>query len=86
MGKRNFRDRFHLINKCLITPRLKAESEGLLNKNKEPIRIRRKDFWELHVAYKLMEPKFTQNLKHEVDGLIFQPVNKVFVGMKKCKF
>uniref|UniRef100_A0A914BXE9 mRNA-capping enzyme n=1 Tax=Acrobeloides nanus TaxID=290746 RepID=A0A914BXE9_9BILA len=78
VGKRNFRDRFHLINKCLITPRLKAESEGLLNKNKEPIRIRRKDFWELHVAYKLMEPKFTQNLKHEVDGLIFQPVNKPY--------
>lgn len=48
-------------------------SHGLINKQREPFSVRDKAFWEVERAGKLLEPKFTQNLSHEPDGLIFQP-------------
>lgn len=46
---------------------------GLINKEREPFSVRDKGFWEVFQAKKLLEPKFTKNLGHEPDGLIFQP-------------
>lgn len=39
--------------------------------------IRRKDFFDLSATEKLLNPKFTSQLCHEIDGLIFQPVRGV---------
>ena len=39
--------------------------------------VRIKDFWELEAVPKLFEEKFTKSLGHEIDGLIFQPVEGV---------
>lgn len=46
---------------------------GLINKEREPFSVRDKGFWDVFQAKKLLEPKFTKNLGHEPDGLIFQP-------------
>lgn len=43
------------------------------------------DFWELEAVRKLFDEKFTRNVGHEIDGLIFQPVNEVSFKMK-CMF
>ena len=39
--------------------------------NEEPFRVRRKDFWPLPFAGKLLND-FIPQLSHECDGLIFQ--------------
>ena len=46
---------------------------GLIDKNKEPFSIRKKEFWDVSEAYKLMSDDFKNQLAHEPDGLIFQP-------------
>lgn len=46
---------------------------GLINKIREPFSVREKQFWDVTQAKKLLGPKFTKNLGHEPDGLIFQP-------------
>ena len=35
--------------------------------------IRKKEFWDVSEAHKLMSDKFKKGLAHEPDGLIFQP-------------
>lgn len=77
MGKENFRLRFQAIDVEIIKPRTYAFKEKRLRRESEPISIRRKDFWELEFAYKIYESKFQKCLKHEIDGLILQPVNLV---------
>lgn len=44
---------------------------GFYRYNEEPFRMRRKDFWPLPQAGKLLRD-FIPNLSHESDGLIFQ--------------
>lgn len=44
---------------------------GFYRYNEEPFRLRRKDFWPLPQASKLLKD-FIPNLCHESDGLIFQ--------------
>jgi mRNA-capping enzyme len=34
---------------------------------------RKKEFWDVSEAHKLMSDKFKKGLAHEPDGLIFQP-------------
>lgn len=41
--------------------------------------IRRKDFYDLPLTEKLLGPKFNSIVCHEVDGLIFQPVDGVSI-------
>lgn len=36
-----------------------------------------KEFWELEAVRKLFDDKFTKSVGHEIDGLIFQPVEEV---------
>src|SRR5699024_10848352 len=55
-------------------PRENAKRDGLIDRTKEPIGIRMKDFCELKDTFKYFSPKFTKVLSHEIDGLIFQPV------------
>ena len=71
----NFHMRFERITTDLIKPRNAAIERGLLNKDKEPFGVRRKDFWDVnyHTTQKLLSPQFQQQLLHEPDGLIFQP-------------
>ena len=33
--------------------------DGVINKAKEPFSIRKKDFWDVADAYKLLRPEFT---------------------------
>uniref|UniRef100_A0A158QR87 mRNA-capping enzyme n=1 Tax=Haemonchus placei TaxID=6290 RepID=A0A158QR87_HAEPC len=46
---------------------------GRIRKEREPMSVRVKDFWEMEALPKLFEPKFTKNVGHEIDGLILQP-------------
>ncbi|KAJ1369188.1 hypothetical protein KIN20_030594 [Parelaphostrongylus tenuis] len=75
VGKDNFDIRFMCIRKELIEPRNAAIKAGRIRKEREPMSVRVKDFWELEALPKLFEPKFTKNVGHEIDGLILQPVD-----------
>ncbi|KAK6755147.1 hypothetical protein RB195_013868 [Necator americanus] len=75
VGKDNFDVRFMCIRRELIEPRNAAIKAGRIRKDREPMSVRVKDFWELEALPKLFEPKFTKNVGHEIDGLILQPVD-----------
>ncbi|KAL6741945.1 hypothetical protein Aduo_015150 [Ancylostoma duodenale] len=75
VGKENFDIRFMCIRRELIEPRNAAIKAGRIRKEREPMSVRVKDFWELEALSKLFEPKFTKNVGHEIDGLILQPVD-----------
>ena len=51
--------------------------EGRLFREREPIGVRRKEFWSLNSTESLLGEKFCKKLGHEPDGLIFQPTNDV---------
>src|SRR5699024_9795261 len=70
----NFRERLDFIFKQVFMPRENAKRTGRIDRNKEPIGIRMKDFCELKDTYKYFSAKFQKVLSHEIDGLIFQPV------------
>ena len=50
---------------------------GRIIREREPIGIRRKDFWDVQTTSALLDEKFTRKLGHEPDGLIFQPIDEV---------
>lgn len=70
----------------IISPRNAAIEKGLLVKSKETFGVRRKDFWDatVQMTHKLLSPSFLSQLRHEPDGLIFQPEYDVstVVGFK----
>ncbi|KAJ6222243.1 hypothetical protein RDWZM_000788 [Blomia tropicalis] len=70
----NFRERLDFIYKQVFMPRENAKRTGLIDRSKEPIGIRMKDFCEIKDTYKYFTSKFIKVLSHEIDGLIFQPV------------
>jgi len=76
VGKCDFRRRLECIEKEIVGARNKYIMDGVINKAKEPFSIRKKDFWDVADAYKLLRPEFTSKLAHEPDGLIFQPAAK----------
>jgi mRNA-capping enzyme len=55
---------------------------GRIIREREPIGIRRKDFWDVPATSALLGEKFMRKLGHEPDGLVFQPIEEV----KKKKF
>lgn len=73
VGKNNFEARLQIIFKQIIFPREEAKKNGTIDRTKEPIGIRIKDFFDLHKTAQLLSPNFQRNLAHETDGLIFQP-------------
>lgn len=74
----NFRKRMDCIWKEIIAPRTKAMGTGRIRRDLEPISIRIKDFWPLEQVRKVFDPKFLNAVGHEIDGLIFQPVNESY--------
>ncbi|UYV62070.1 RNGTT [Cordylochernes scorpioides] len=74
VGKTHFTRRLHCIRAELIQPRHEAMKNGIIIREREPFSIRIKEFWEIPWAGKLLDSKFTEQLAHEIDGLIFQPV------------
>lgn len=73
--------RWRLIEETVMRPRVQERQMietkggkmacGLYRYDQEPFRIRRKDFWPLPQAAKLLDD-FIPQLSHECDGLIFQ--------------
>lgn len=57
----------------IIKPRTVAMYEGQINKTSEPFSIRAKQFYAVEAAASLLSEKFSKQLCHEPDGLIFQP-------------
>lgn len=51
--------------------------EGRIFREREPIGIRRKDFWDVQTTSALLGEKFREKLGHEPDGLVFQPIEEV---------
>ena len=76
VGQKNFQARFDCIQKGIIKPRNDALKMGLIDRSKEPIGIRRKDFFDLAATEKVMK----LNTGHTHDGLIFQPVDQPYIG------
>lgn len=66
-----------LYQKEIIEPRVEAMKEGRIIREREPIGIRRKDFWDVQTTSALLGEKFTKKLGHEPDGLVFQPIEEV---------
>lgn len=60
--------------------------EGRIFREREPIGIRRKDFWDIQTTSSLLGEKFREKLGHEPDGLIFQPVEEVTYSRNKLCF
>ncbi len=77
VSKFNYDRRLACIDHELIDPRRRAMQEGLLLRANEPISVRRKQFWPVETVAKLFAPKFTDVVGHEIDGLIFQPLDDV---------
>lgn len=73
-------DRLTCIDVEIVQPRNKAFAEGRLNKAAEPFSIRLKQFWDVTQSKSLLSDKFSKNLAHEPDGLIFQPAKEPYVA------
>jgi len=69
----NFRTRYTAIGDEIINPRIEAMKERRIHREREPIGVRRKEFWEVKMTDYLLSDKF--KLCHEPDGLIYQPVD-----------
>ncbi|KAL0967312.1 hypothetical protein UPYG_G00250610 [Umbra pygmaea] len=80
VGQCDFKIRLLCIEKEIISPRMEKMKTGQIDKTKEPFSVRNKPFFDLHAARKLLEGRFTSQVSHEVDGLIFQPCGKYKAG------
>ncbi|GMR59708.1 hypothetical protein PMAYCL1PPCAC_29903, partial [Pristionchus mayeri] len=79
LGKENFDTRLECIRKEIFEARDKAFAEGRLNRAQELCSVRVKDFWRIENTAKVLSDEFTRNVAHEIDGLIFQPVDEPYV-------
>ncbi|XP_064652771.1 mRNA-capping enzyme-like [Lineus longissimus] len=70
----DFDRRLLCITKEIIGPRYKSIEQGKLDKLREAFSVRAKPFWDVTQSKALLEGKFIQQVSHETDGLIFQPV------------
>lgn len=73
VGNTDFGTRLICIEKEIVGARNTYIQQGIIDKTKEPFSIRKKEFWDVSEAHKLMSDKFKKGLAHEPDGLIFQP-------------
>lgn len=81
VGRMNFENRTRKIENEIMRPRDEAKRNGRINRNQELFGIRMKGFWDIENTVKIFSPKFQKTMSHEVDGLIFQPVDDPY----KCK-
>ncbi|CAF4166108.1 unnamed protein product, partial [Adineta steineri] len=63
----------------IIEVRNGTVSKGLMNDCFKPFSVRAKDFWDLSAGLELLGDKFQSQLRHESNGLIFQPVNEPYI-------
>ncbi|XP_014222251.1 mRNA-capping enzyme [Trichogramma pretiosum] len=73
-------DRYSIIEKQIIAGRHEAMKTGKIIKEREPFSVRLKQFWDITQASSLLGEKFTKQLGHEPDGLIFQPSKEPYTG------
>lgn len=73
VGKCDFGTRLTCIEKEIVGARNTYITQGVIDKTKEPFSIRKKEFWDVSEAGKIMGQEFQSKLAHEPDGLIFQP-------------
>ncbi|XP_046548823.1 mRNA-capping enzyme-like [Haliotis rubra] len=78
VGKTDFDRRLLCIQKEIISPRHAKIQQGMLDKTKEPFSVRAKPSQprlgcDHVVCWELLDGKFTKEVSHEVDGLVFQP-------------
>lgn len=73
VGGTELNRRFLCINKELIGPRHELMKQGRIDRSKEPFSVRAKPFWDISTVKNILDGKFSQELSHEIDGLIFQP-------------
>ncbi|XP_076349616.1 RNA guanylyltransferase and 5'-phosphatase mRNA capping enzyme [Tachypleus tridentatus] len=80
VGGTDFDRRLLCIKKEIIGPRIQAMEEGRIDRMTEPFSVRAKEFWDITCTKSLLSEKFTRNLAHDLDGLIFQPVPDPYVS------
>jgi len=82
VGKTDFDRRLLCIEKEIISPRRDKMAAGELDSNTQPFGIRIKPFWDLTSANarKLLEGKFSHEVSHKTDGLIFQAMTWKYIG------
>ena len=73
IGKENFKKRHEAINTFLTLPRSIAVKRKLLDKRREPLSIRRMDFFEITETKRLLSAEFRNSIGHKIDGLVFHP-------------
>jgi len=77
-------DRYFVIENKIIAGRVEAMKEGRLIKEREPFSVRVKYFWDVTQSKSLLGEKFSKQLSHEPDGLIFQPAKEKYcTGVSK---
>ncbi|XP_072038912.1 mRNA-capping enzyme-like [Amphiura filiformis] len=79
VGDCDFDRRLFCINKELIQVRHEHMKNGLIDRTTEPFSVRVKPFWDVTNTRKLIEGGFEQQLVHETDGLIFQPLPDKYI-------
>lgn len=83
VGGCDFDRRLLCISKEIIKPREEAKvlpehDHRRIDRAQEPFSIRLKEFWDLSQTSKLFTERFMKNVVHEIDGLIFQPVDEKY--------
>lgn len=79
VGKTNFNTRMHCIMKEIIETRRDASQRGIISIPDEPFALRKKEFYDLEMTEKILAEKFQSMVSHEIDGVIFQPVEDKYV-------
>ncbi|CAF1047957.1 unnamed protein product [Adineta steineri] len=78
VSQQSFTERMK-IYKNIINVRNEAVRTGHMDNRSESFSIHKKEFWDLPAALKLLGDKFQSQLRHESDGLIFQPVKDPYM-------
>ncbi|XP_014662100.1 PREDICTED: mRNA-capping enzyme-like [Priapulus caudatus] len=73
VGGCDFDRRLLCIGRELIGPRHQMMTQGKIDRTKESFSVRAKPFYDLTETRKLLDTKFTGQVSHEIDGLIYQP-------------
>ena len=81
-------ERWGSIKKYVEQPRRFEQEEAMKGKwnlrydyQQEEFRFRRKDFWPLHMAHKVIHELIPKTVCHEADGLILQPFADAYMPL-----
>jgi mRNA-capping enzyme len=76
--EKDFNVRYETIQREIIDPRTAAMKEGRVHRQREPFGVHKKEFWPIGSTKDLLSDRFKAKLLHEMDGLIFQPVDEQY--------